>query len=73
MLREKGYDEALFNHLKIDCSKCFGLCCVALFFSKCDGFPTDKGAGKPCLNLKVVPRMTVLEQVRRWRNLIMKV
>ena len=50
MLREKGYDEALFNHLKIDCSKCFGLCCVALFFSKCDGFPTDKGAGKPCLN-----------------------
>lgn len=52
MLREKGYDEALFNHLKIDCSKCFGLCCVALFFSKCDGFPTDKVAGKPCLNLK---------------------
>lgn len=52
MLREKGYDEALFQNLKIDCSKCFGLCCVALFFSKCDGFPADKVAGKPCLNLK---------------------
>ena len=51
MLRERDYDENLFKDLKIDCSKCFGLCCVALFFSKCDGFPINKAAGKPCLNL----------------------
>lgn len=39
------------NHLKPDCSNCFGLCCVALYFSKQDGFPTDKHAGVPCPNL----------------------
>ena len=36
---------------KIDCEKCSGLCCVALFFSKSDGFPHDKIAGKPCQHL----------------------
>jgi uncharacterized protein YjbI with pentapeptide repeats len=39
------------NHLKPDCQNCFGLCCVALYFSKHDGFPTDKHAGVPCPNL----------------------
>lgn len=39
------------NHLKPDCQNCFGLCCVALYFSKHDGFPTDKQAGVPCPNL----------------------
>lgn len=38
--------------LKGNCSKCFGLCCVALFCSKTDGFPKDKEAGKPCINLQ---------------------
>ena len=37
---------------KIDCSKCSGLCCTALFFSKIDGFPENKVAGKPCTKLK---------------------
>lgn len=40
------------NSLMIDCEKCVGLCCVALFFSKTEGFPQDKIAGKPCINLK---------------------
>ena len=40
------------KELKIDCEKCFGLCCVALFFSKVEGFPQDKIAGKPCINLQ---------------------
>lgn len=40
-----------YKDLKIDCSKCFGFCCVALYFSKIDGFPEDKVAGKPCVNL----------------------
>ncbi|HAX72701.1 MAG TPA: hypothetical protein DCY20_04190 [Firmicutes bacterium] len=38
--------------LKTDCSACFGLCCVALFYSRMDGFPSDKPAGKPCLDLE---------------------
>ena len=38
--------------LKIDCEKCFGLCCVSLYFSKSDGFPQNKDAGKPCINLQ---------------------
>lgn len=37
---------------KVDCSKCSGLCCIALFFSKADGFPENKIAGKPCLKLE---------------------
>lgn len=40
------------NELKADCSKCFGLCCIALYFSASEGFPTDKDAGKPCINLR---------------------
>lgn len=38
--------------LKIDCSKCSSLCCTALFFSKMDGFPENKEAGKPCIKLQ---------------------
>jgi len=40
-----------YNDLKIDCKNCFGLCCVALNFSKIDGFPNDKSIGEPCENL----------------------
>lgn len=42
----------ILKTLKIDCEKCFGLCCVALYFSKADGFPNDKKAGTPCVNLQ---------------------
>lgn len=41
-----------FEQLKVDCSKCSGLCCTALFFSKIDGFPENKKAGKPCTKLQ---------------------
>lgn len=34
--------------LVADCSKCFGLCCIALRFSREDGFGHDKPAGVPC-------------------------
>lgn len=40
------------KELKVDCSKCSGLCCTALFFSKTDGFPENKEAGKPCIKLQ---------------------
>lgn len=44
-------DLSVFKDLKIDCENCFGFCCVALYFSKVDGFPKDKSSGEPCVNL----------------------
>lgn len=41
-----------YKNLKADCEKCFGFCCVALYFSASEGFPENKDAGKPCINLK---------------------
>lgn len=55
---EKKRDQILSFHdssrhdLRADCENCFGFCCVALCFSASDGFPVDKDAGKPCLNLQ---------------------
>jgi len=40
------------SNLQADCANCFGLCCVALYFSASEGFPTDKDAGQPCINLQ---------------------
>lgn len=40
------------KELRVDCKKCFGLCCVALYFSASEGFPTNKDAGKSCINLQ---------------------
>lgn len=45
-------NKGILDKLKVDCSKCSGLCCTALFFSKIDGFPEDKIAGKPCNKLQ---------------------
>lgn len=42
----------VYRELRVDCEKCFGLCCVALYFSKSEGFPMDKDAGQPCINLQ---------------------
>jgi hypothetical protein len=42
------------SNLRADCKNCFGLCCVALYFSASEGFPIDKDAGQPCLNLHKV-------------------
>ncbi|MBI6875358.1 pentapeptide repeat-containing protein [Clostridium aciditolerans] len=56
-LSENHRDSASFPstslpNLRIDCEKCFGLCCVALYFSASEGFPKDKDAGKPCIKLQ---------------------
>ncbi|SDI08270.1 pentapeptide repeat-containing protein [Desulfosporosinus hippei] len=40
------------SNLIADCEKCFGLCCVALYFAASEGFPNDKDAGQPCINLQ---------------------
>ncbi|MDQ2757071.1 MAG: pentapeptide repeat-containing protein, partial [Actinomycetota bacterium] len=34
-----------------DCSRCFGLCCVALPFARSADFAADKPAGVPCRHL----------------------
>ncbi|MCY6957700.1 pentapeptide repeat-containing protein [Clostridium brassicae] len=44
--------DKLNKEFRVDCKKCFGLCCVALYFSASEGFPTNKDAGKPCINLQ---------------------
>ncbi|MGL4345533.1 MAG: pentapeptide repeat-containing protein [Cellulosilyticaceae bacterium] len=43
---------SLIEELKIDCKGCSGLCCVALYCSKVDGFPEDKEANVPCRHLE---------------------
>src|SRR6056297_3184454 len=40
------------EQFKANCLKCSGLCCTALFFSKINGFPENKKAGKPCTKLE---------------------
>ncbi|MBD5639316.1 pentapeptide repeat-containing protein [Clostridium botulinum] len=45
-------EDKFYKELRVDCKKCFGLCCIALYFSASEGFPTNKDAGKPCINLK---------------------
>jgi uncharacterized protein YjbI with pentapeptide repeats len=47
-----NYDERIFEKFKSNCKKCFGYCCVALYFSTSEGFPSDKVAGEPCSNLE---------------------
>jgi hypothetical protein len=37
--------------LRADCSRCVGLCCVALAFARSADFAFDKPAGDPCVNL----------------------
>lgn len=37
--------------LQSDCQSCVGLCCIALSFSRSDGFGHDKMAGEPCYHL----------------------
>lgn len=57
-------NKELYKDLKIDCEKCFGFCCVALYFSASEGFPTDKEAGKPCINLQPDFRCAVHKKLR---------
>jgi uncharacterized protein YjbI with pentapeptide repeats len=40
------------ERLRADCANCFGLCCVALPFSRSADFAIDKPAGRPCPHLQ---------------------
>lgn len=50
-LRRETPCPELLQALTSDCARCRGLCCTALCFAQCDGFPADKAAGVPCSNL----------------------
>lgn len=52
MIKIHNENTILLQSLRSDCSKCSGLCCTALLFSKMDGFPENKPSGKPCINLQ---------------------
>ena len=62
---EIKFNKELYDNLKVDCQKCFGFCCVALYFSASEGFPTDKDAGKPCINLQSDFRCAVHKNLRK--------
>lgn len=61
---EGKYNKELYESLRVDCEKCFGFCCVALYFSASEGFPTDKDAGKPCINLQSDFKCAVHKELR---------
>ncbi|GGR86642.1 hypothetical protein GCM10010252_26650 [Streptomyces aureoverticillatus] len=50
--------------LQADCASCFGLCCVALPFSRSSDFPVNKAAGTPCGNLQEDFRCGIHERLR---------
>ncbi|NGN64599.1 pentapeptide repeat-containing protein [Streptomyces sp. A7024] len=50
--------------LRADCSRCAGLCCVALPFSASADFAVDKDAGDPCGNLRPDFRCGIHSQLR---------
>ena len=62
-MHEKSKEE--LEQLKADCSKCSGLCCIGLFFSKVDGFPENKMAGKPCTKLQKDYRCNIHGELKK--------
>lgn len=63
-LPEEKLTEMISCNLHSDCKKCFGLCCVALYFSASDSFPVDKTGGQPCQNLQSDFRCSVYNDLR---------
>jgi uncharacterized protein YjbI with pentapeptide repeats len=45
-------DRNTLSHLRSNCENCFGLCCVALPYSKSADFAFNKDSGTPCRNLQ---------------------
>jgi uncharacterized protein YjbI with pentapeptide repeats len=50
--------------LVADCSRCVGLCCVALPFTRSADFPVDKAAGEPCGHLRTDFRCDIHDTLR---------
>ncbi|SDG68186.1 Uncharacterized protein YjbI, contains pentapeptide repeats [Lentzea fradiae] len=53
------------DELKGDCANCFGLCCVALPFTRSADFAASKDAGTPCRNLLADHRCGIHTELRR--------
>jgi hypothetical protein len=58
--------------LEADCSRCFGLCCVALPFARSADFPVDKAGGEPCRNLLADHRCGIHDRLLEggWRGCV---
>ncbi|SHK93629.1 pentapeptide repeat-containing protein [Actinacidiphila paucisporea] len=52
------------SELRADCGNCFGLCCVALAFTRSADFARDKAAGEPCGHLGADHRCTIHDRLR---------
>jgi hypothetical protein len=59
-----GSDQLGSDRLKADCSRCVGLCCVALAFAKSADFAFEKDAGEECVNLQDDFRCGIHPQLR---------
>jgi uncharacterized protein YjbI with pentapeptide repeats len=53
------------KNLRADCENCFGLCCVALPFTKTADFALNKEGGTPCQNLNTEYRCNIHEKLRK--------
>ncbi|WP_153463740.1 pentapeptide repeat-containing protein [Sediminibacillus terrae] len=51
--------------LQADCSRCFGLCCVALPYAKSSDFAANKAGGTPCSYLQDDYRCRIHEMLRK--------
>jgi hypothetical protein len=67
-----GTSHGLAPDLDADCSRCFGLCCVALPFSRSADFPVDKAGGEPCRNLLPDHRCGIHDRLLQggWRGCV---
>ncbi|MEC1527285.1 pentapeptide repeat-containing protein [Bacillus spizizenii] len=52
MSAEVTLHDNIQHDLRADCQHCFGLCCVALPYTKSADFAFDKDGGTPCRNLQ---------------------
>lgn len=52
------------RELRADCGDCFGLCCVALAFTRSADFARDKPAGEPCGHLGADHRCGIHDRLR---------
>ena len=52
------------QHLRADCSRCAGLCCVAPAFAASADFAVDKPAGQPCRHLGADSRCGIHADLR---------
>jgi uncharacterized protein YjbI with pentapeptide repeats len=52
------------TELRADCSRCVGLCCVALPFARSADFAIDKPAGVPCVHLRLDDRCGIHDRLR---------